>query len=56
MRPVKPCPSKAYLMTLPCASLALYWKTALGGQLAELVDVEDKALQLVPWERRSSWR
>ena len=45
MRPVKPCPSKAYLMTLPCATLALYWKTALEGQLAQLVqaDGEDAA-------------
>ena len=40
MRPVKPCPSKAYLMTLPCATLALYWKTAVEGQLAELVQAD----------------
>ena len=48
MRPVKPCPSKAYLMTLPSETLAHYWTVALQGQLEALVGADGEGARETP--------
>lgn len=48
MRPVKPCPSKAYLMTLPSETLAHYWTLALQGQRDALLQAEGPEAEASP--------